>query len=63
MKGREDVLRNCPEEFKDELEDYINDIESQVKEVYDLLNIDSTDDIYRIHEAKRLAEEICKQLY
>jgi hypothetical protein len=60
---RNEILENCPEEFHDELKEYIDKLESLVDEIVCELNIDSISDIGNIETAYNLADDLADGLY
>jgi len=65
MSGRlrEEIMRQCPKEFKDTLKSWIDRVESQVNDIAGLLIIDSTADLYKIEEAGITACRLGEELY
>lgn len=65
MSGRlrEEIMRQCPEEFEDTLKRWIDRVESQVNDIAGLLIIDSTADLYKIEEAGITARRLGEELY
>lgn len=65
MSGRlrEEIMRQCPEEFEDTLKDWIDKVENRVNDIAGLLIIDSTADLYKIEEAEITACRLGEELY
>lgn len=60
---RKDIMKSCPEEFESELEDFINEIESDVNTIKDLLDIKGLNDLVGIEEAFENTKELSSKLY
>lgn len=60
MRGelREKILDECPDDFRDELADWINDLEQRMEEIVDLLDISSVHDLSDIEDAKSKLEDL-----
>jgi hypothetical protein len=63
MRSRSSIIRNCPEEFKEELEDYLNGIEIEFSNIRDLLTIKDVNDLCNVEEAYEIARDMSKILY
>ena len=65
MKGelRQNITNNCPEEFLEELNDYITIIEQNVLEVVNLLNIEDIGALSNIEDAFMKADKLADSLY
>ena len=57
------IMRDCPEDFEDELKEFIDNIEALVGDIRGELDIERISDIGRIEEAYRLADELSDALY
>ena len=62
-KRRENILRRCPEDFREELSDWIDEIESEVMDIADLLEINGTEELDDIDTAKGRVQELARELY
>lgn len=63
-KLRIDIMEDCPEGFEDRLRDFIDGLESQVCEIFDLLdNIDSVSKLDQIETAFDKLRELGADLY
>ena len=60
---RSEIMDNCPEEFEDELKDFIDKLEGLVGEIMGELDITNISDIGRIAEAYDLADNLADGLY
>lgn len=65
IKGelREQIMSNCPEDFEDELKDFIDKLECFMADIVSELSIESIADIGCIEEAHSLADDLCDSLY
>ncbi len=61
--NREEIMKNCPEEFKVALGDFIDDVESKFVDIQSELTIQSVDDLDQVKTAFDLASEAAKELY
>ena len=50
-KLRENIMDKCPDDFKEELEDFINEVEDKINKSTELLVICSLADLNRIEDA------------
>ncbi len=62
-KLRNEIMEDCPEEFKEELKDWIDDLEAKLNSVLSELDIDSLSDLRNIEDAKEELEQIADGLY
>jgi hypothetical protein len=51
MTTRKNIMENCPEEFADELGDFIDYIESAIYDVMQYMEISDLSDLHRISNA------------
>lgn len=57
-------MKNCPEEFEDELKNFIDDVETQVNSAQSALeNIKSVSDLGNVNECLGTLREISEALY
>ena len=60
---RSSVMDNCPEDFEQELKNFIDNIEGLVNDVLSLMEIDHIDDIGRLEDAHDELKDLSKGLY
>lgn len=60
---RTKILDECPDDFREVLECWINDVEHLLHGTLDHFDIDGVDDLHKIGDAKRAIEDIHGGLY
>lgn len=60
---RKQIFDDCPEEFEDELKNWIDELESKLNDILGLLEIKELSDLDKIEDAKNSLEDICDGLY
>jgi len=60
---RKKIMDECPEEFEDELKSFIDEVESEVGSIVDLLDISSIDELHQIEEAQKIATNLADDIY
>ena len=60
---RTEMLRDCPEEFEDELSRILDNIESRVNDALNLLDIKSLSDLHQIEDAQDKLTSLSEDLY
>ena len=60
---RSEIMDNCPEEFEEELKDFIDKLEGLVGEIVSELDISSVGDLDKIESAYNLADDLSDALY
>ena len=60
---RKEITDQCPDEFKDVLTEFIDTVESEVKEITELLDISNVSDLCQIDEAYNMAASLAAELY
>jgi len=60
---RNDIMEKCPEDFEDELKDFIDTVEQRVGDIRDRLNITDINQINHIEDAFSMADELADWLY
>ncbi len=65
MKGqlRTDIINNCSDDFQDELNDFIDEIENSVGEIVEKLSVGNASDIDDIYSVYGLAKDLHDRLY
>lgn len=64
MIKRKEILQNCPEEFEEELYDYLDRLEGAVNIARaKLVSIKSVADLHRVEDCLTELEKISKALY
>ena len=62
-KLRENIMSVCPEEFEDKLKDFIDDVESRVIDIANMMDIKRVSDIDQIDSAHTMATSLEDDLY
>lgn len=62
-KARTLIMEKCPEEFEDDLKDFIDKIENTVNSIKDQMDIKCISDIRRIDDAHDIIVELAEDLY
>lgn len=62
-KLRDDIMKNCPEEFEEELKNFIDTVESIICSAINEMRMDSIDDIYNIKIGYNTIRELAEDLY
>jgi len=57
------ILENCPDEFREELQSHIYDIECELTSILDKLDITDISDLSNIEDARRLVDDLNDSLY
>jgi len=60
---RKDIMDKCPEEFEEDLKDFIDSIEHRVNEVEGKMDIKDIGDIADLNDAYTLLKDIAEDLY
>ena len=60
---RTKIMDNCPEEFEDELKDFIDDIEYKINKIKGMMDITSIKRLSEIEAAFDKLEELADSLY
>lgn len=60
---RADITKDCPKEFEDKLNDFIDDIEGKAVDIKETLDISGISHISDIEDAYKLSVELCSDLY
>ena len=61
---REKILSNCPDDFNDNLQSWINDVESRVNNAKDTLGtIQSINDLELVKDANDILVSLAEDLY
>ena len=63
MNKRVRIMDKCPEEFREALSDFIDDIESEVNSIDIQLTVSSLDELDNIVDAKQLVGRLATELY
>lgn len=64
MTQRKQIMRNCPEEFEEELKGFLDEIEFEVNNARSCLDdIKSVNDLERVSECRRALHELGLALY
>ena len=64
MTNRQSIMSDCPEEFQDQLKDYIDEVEGKVNTAKDLLeNIKGASKICNVEESFLELERLATDLY
>jgi hypothetical protein len=60
---RKEIMQNCPEEFEDDLKEFIDEIEGELNSIKDHMDIRSLTDLERIDEAHDMIIKLAEDLY
>lgn len=61
--GKDEILEKCPDEFRDELEEWLGNLEALAVDLVDNLYIECAYDLKNIVTASDLAQELRDLLY
>ena len=62
-KLRNEIIDECPEEFKDTLKSWIDNLETELGYVLSKLDVSSLDDLTNIIDAQNALDVIIDELY
>jgi hypothetical protein len=61
---RQEILSDCPDEFRETLEDWLNGIEANLKNIIEALDsVKGLGDLHKIEGARNDLDEMCDGLY
>ncbi len=60
---RKNLMNEVPEEYEEQLKDFIDEVESRVNDIIYLLEIKSVSDLAQIEDALTVAKELSSDLY
>lgn len=60
---RKEIMDKCPEEFEDELKDFIDSVESKFVEIEELLSTITIDFLDNIVDARAISDKAATDLY
>lgn len=61
---RKEILDDCPDDFRDTLDGWINGVESNFKSILETLDdVRGLDDLHKIQCARNALDEMCDGLY
>jgi molybdopterin-guanine dinucleotide biosynthesis protein A len=60
---RKEIMEKCPEEFEEQLLDFIDMIEVNISDILNFFEIDSIDDLHQLRDAYNQLNDLKNELY
>lgn len=62
-KRRKEIMDKCPEDFEDDLRDFIDSIEHELSAIRDMMEVTCISELDKIDDAHNLLTDLCDELF